>query len=92
MRTYTEDELYEIASVFYNIETRRTPTIFSGLRPLTGPSFNELPDSAQRATVEGLRQRIERETLPGYLARKRRQVGTDVIKPAEDELRERGLL
>jgi len=68
------------------------PNVFAGLRPLTGPSFHELPTSTQKRTVDGLRQRIDNETLPGYLERKKRQVGANAVRPVEDELRERGLL
>ena len=92
MRTYTVTELYEIASIFYAAEAQRTASIYAGLRPLTGPSFYELPIATQEATVDGLKQRIDRETLPGYLDRKKRQVGVAVIKPIEDELKQRGLL
>ncbi len=91
MRTYTEDELYEIASVFHDVEARRAPNTFAGLRPIF-VNFHELAASIQKQTVDGLKQRIDTETLPGYLARKKRQVGVDVIKPIEDELRDRGLL
>jgi len=92
-RKYTEDELYEIAAVFYDVEAhRRSPSVFAGTRPLYGPNFFELPAATQKTTVAGLKSRIANETLPGYLERKKRQVGADVIKPVEDELKQRGLL
>lgn len=92
MKTYTEKELYEIASVFYDTEAQRHPSIYIGLRPATGPSFYELPAATQKATVEGLKQRIEKETLPGYLERKKRQVGANIIQPIVDILEGEGLL
>jgi hypothetical protein len=91
-RHYTEKELYEIASIFYNIETHRNPTVFAGIQPLYGSSFYELAPDIQKRTVEGLKQRIDRETLLGYLDRKKKQLGAAVIEPVESELAKRGLL
>lgn len=92
IRIYTEKDLYEIAGVFYDYEISRTSNVYASLTPITGPKFAELPTTTQKQTVDGLKLRIDRETLPGYLNRKKAQVGTARIKPVEDELKDRGLL
>lgn len=91
-RQYTEKELYEIASIFYDTEIHRNPTVFAGIQPLYGKSFYELSPDVQKRTVERLKQRVDTETLLGYLDRKKKQVGATTIEPVESELIKRGLL
>jgi len=91
-REYSHTELRMIASVFYDAERRRNPTIFAGIQPLMGPSFEDLAASVQEDIISALKRRIDNETLLGYLARKKREVGATTIEPVENELKERGLL
>ena len=91
---YSDRELEKIASTMYNIGIVRSCNIFDGRGLPICPGWNDLPTSERRSSVEGLKQRIERETLPGYFARKRREQphGAQIYNDTVRELQRQGLM
>ncbi|MBA7649414.1 hypothetical protein ES703_57211 [subsurface metagenome] len=78
LRSFTE--LHKIAKIFYEITAPRTCNVFATYpcpRPLYTPWADIAPE-VKKQTVEGLKSRIEKEGLRGYLERKRPLVGSEI--------------
>lgn len=89
-RKYTPPELAEIAKVFYGAQARRRATVFAFTPIFT--SWDGLTQSQRDETIRGLQERIERESLTGYLERKRPQVGDALTEEIISELKRKGYL
>ena len=91
-KEYTGKELYQIAAVFFDITSRKTCNVFDGKGMPFCKSFSDLDEPTKRQTVDGLKSRIDREGLDGYLERKRPQVGDETTNSIISALRKKGLL
>lgn len=91
-----EAKLPEAARIFYESESERTT---AGGTRWQGSyiAWADLPDARRRSMVDRLRANIERETLGGFLTRKKQQLaanpaGLAIIIDTETRLRQAGLL
>lgn len=89
-RKYTLPELAEIAKVFYEAQARRRATIYAWSPMYT--RWENLAQSQRDEAIRGLQERIERESLTGYLERKRPQVGDVLTEEIISELKHKGYL
>jgi len=90
-REYAPPELAEIAKGFYEITARTTATVYTP----TGPMYTRWENLTQEKrdqTIEGLKTRIEREGLRGYLERKRPVAGDTLTEEIISELKHEGYL
>ncbi len=88
---YTPSELADIAEIFYETTGIKTATVFAGLHPLY-KKWQDLTQSERDQTIEGLRVRIEREGLLGYLERKRAAAGDELTNSIIAQLTAKGYL
>ena len=93
-RVYTEAELERIASIMYDIAAVRSCTIYDMRGAPICTMWHNLSPSEKSTSIQGLKQRIERETLPGYFERKKKQVpaATAIYEDTIKELKRAGLM
>ena len=93
-RQYSEKELERIAAIMYDIAAQASCTIFDGRGSPICREWRDLSPSEREQTVSGLRQRVQRETLPGYFERKKKEVPTasQIYERTIRSLKEGGLL
>jgi len=89
-RRYTPPELAEIARIFYEAQASRSSTVFAFI-PIYR-SWASLDQSQRDETISGLQERIERESLKGYLERKRPQIGEELTEAIIHQLERGGYL
>ena len=92
-KTYSPSELIGIARIMHEAQAKARATIYTGHPAL--PMYTKWEHLAQPvidATVKGLKERIEREGLRGYLERKRPEVGDALTDRIISELRDNGYL
>jgi len=89
-RKYTLLELAGIAEVFYAAQARGRATIYTFTPVYT--SWGGLTQSQRDEAIRGLRERIEREGLEGYLERKRPVVGDELTEEVVRGLERQGYL
>ncbi|GAI63794.1 unnamed protein product, partial [marine sediment metagenome] len=90
-RVYSMDELAEIAKIMYECTARKTATIYTP----TGPVYTKWENFSQperERAIHGLKERIEREGLRGYLERKRPMAGDVLTNEIISELEVKGFL
>jgi len=90
-KTFTPQELADIARIIYEATAAKTATVFTPAGPLY-TRWWDLPPGQREQAVEGLRQRIEREGLLGYLERKRPAAGDELTDSIVRRLQEEGYL
>lgn len=89
-RKYSPSELAEIAKVFYEAQAGRRANVYAFYPLYT--RWENLTQSQRDESIRGLQERIERESLTGYLERKRPQVGALLTDVIITELKRRGYL
>lgn len=89
--SYTTSELDDIARIFYDTSSAKRATTFAGLRPLY-EKWEDLSQAQRDEAIEGLRVRIEREGLLGYLERKRPAAGNELTDSIITQLKAKGYL
>ncbi|MBA7552072.1 hypothetical protein ES705_44625 [subsurface metagenome] len=89
-RKYTPAELAEMAKIFYEVQMGRRATIYAWTPMYT--RWENLAQSQRDEATRGLQERIERESLTGYLERKRPLVGDVLTKEIISELKRKGYL
>lgn len=90
-REYTEEEVADIARIFYEETARASATIYIP----TGPIYTlwgDLTQTQRDQTIKGLKLRIAREGLRGYIERKRSLVGNLLTNNIIRKLESRGYL
>lgn len=90
-KAYTPSELADIARIFYETMGIKTATVFTSTGPLYG-KWENLTQPQRDQAIEGLRVRIEREGLLGYLERKRPAAGDELTNSIIAQLRAKGYL
>lgn len=70
---YTQEELKEITEIMYNTASQLLCNVFDGRGLPICRQWEHLSAFEQCTAVENLKERIEKETLQGYFARKKRE-------------------
>ena len=93
-RQYSEKDLERIAAIMYDIAATASCTVYDGRGLPICRQWPDLSTSEKESSVNGLRQRVQRETLPGYFERKRREVpaASQIYERTIQRLKELGLL
>ncbi len=89
-RKYTPEDLDAIAKIFYHVQASRIGNVYA-FTPVY-INWKDLEQSQRDQSIEGLKTRIEQETLTGYLERKRPQVGDDITVAIITSLKRGGYL
>lgn len=74
IRNFTEKDLDRIATIMYNIASSNACNVYDGHGLPICRMWDDLSNFEKRTSTQGLKERIERETLSGYFERKKNHV------------------
>ena len=90
-RTYTQEEIKEIAEGVYDTAASMTATVYAQARPIYR-SFGSLSQEEKEMAHRGMEDRIKREGLLGYIERKRSVWGNRATDAVVSRLKSRGFI
>lgn len=92
MRSYTDAEIREIVALIWDTVESTNANIFGGYGQPIFTRFETLTPGEQEQGFQGLKDRIQRETLRGYINRKRDSWGERAYTAVLYVLEARGLI
>lgn len=90
-RELTDAQIREASQIIFDTAGRARANVFAGMLPMYR-GYSSLSPAEQQQAFEGLKDRIQRETLVGYIRRKRSAWGDQAFYAVVESLERAGLI